>query len=109
EKSFPIIDRPAGVFLMSLTKLLAPKKIFEFGSGFGYSAYWFAKGLKEMNLESEIICTEGDQKNTDRAIEFLTNSGLNKYVKFLTGWAQKIFKEFYAQETFDIIYNDVDK
>ena len=55
ELDFPIIGSLVGKFLYQITKISKAKKIFELGSGFGYSAYWFAKALEN---EGYIFCTE---------------------------------------------------
>ena len=43
KNNFPIVGRLVGIFLETLAKTIDAKRIFEFGSGYGYSAYWFAK------------------------------------------------------------------
>ena len=44
---FPIIGPAAGHFCYLMTRLLGAKKVFELGSGFGYSTAWFARGVQE--------------------------------------------------------------
>ncbi len=46
ETGVPIIDRQVGRLLYILTRLKKPGLVVELGSGFGYSAYWFAKALE---------------------------------------------------------------
>ena len=45
ERNFPIVDRLVGIFLETQARAMNAKRIFEFGSGYGYSAYWFAKAV----------------------------------------------------------------
>lgn len=104
RKGFPIVDRLVGIFLASLTKLQKPNRIFEFGSGFGYSAYWFAKAAES---EAEIICSDSDPANRDLAERFLQQAGLWTNIDFRVGIAQEIFMT--TADSFDICYNDVDK
>ena len=43
--SFPIIGPAVGRLLAQLAMVSNAKRILELGSGFGYSAYWFAKSI----------------------------------------------------------------
>ena len=43
RNNFPIVGRLVGVFLETMAKTINAQRVFEFGSGYGYSAYWFAK------------------------------------------------------------------
>ena len=45
QNNFPIVNRLVGVFLETQAKMINAKRVFEFGSGYGYSAYWFAKAV----------------------------------------------------------------
>ncbi|MGH2651939.1 MAG: O-methyltransferase, partial [Actinomycetota bacterium] len=38
---FPIIGRIVGVTVEVLVRSVGARRVFELGSGFGYSAYWF--------------------------------------------------------------------
>lgn len=104
ERNFPIVDRLVGVFLETLAKSINAKRIFEFGSGYGYSAYWFAKAVGE---HGEVICSDGDPLNKEKAEQFLSTADLWGRVDFHTGMAQSIFAQ--TDGLFDICYNDVDK
>lgn len=104
ERGFPIVDRLVGLFLESLTKLHGARKIFEFGSGYGYSAYWFARGA---GPESQIICCDGDPANRKLAQRFLTQAGFWNNIDYQVGMAQDIFQA--TADSFDICYNDADK
>lgn len=44
ENNFPIIGPMVGRILRQLAIVTGAKNIFEMGSGYGYSAYWFAGG-----------------------------------------------------------------
>ncbi len=102
--NFPIIERLAGIFLETLAKSINAKRIFEFGSGYGYSAYWFAKAS---GVQGKVICTDGDPVNLTKARQYLTAAGLWERIDFHTGMAQSIFAQ--TDGLFDICYNDVDK
>lgn len=104
EKRFPIIGPMCGTLLRQLALAVNARYIFEMGSGFGYSAYWFAGGIPD---EGKIICTEGSEENKKRAMEFLKRGGFDQKVDFHVGYAQDIIKKY--DGPFDIILNDVDK
>ena len=104
ERSFPIVGRQVGVFLEILTRSIAAKKIFEFGSGFGYSSYWFARGLA---ANGKVICTDKSLLNFEQAKDFLKRADLWNRVAYRTGPAQASFRK--TKGSFDIIYNDADK
>lgn len=104
ENNFPIVGRLVGVFLETLAKTANAKRIFEFGSGYGYSAYWFAKAV---GVDGQVICTDGDPLNKEKAEQYLGSAGLSDRVDFRAGLAQEIFIQ--TEGLFDICYNDVDK
>ena len=45
EKSFPIIGRLCGVTLEVLARAIGARRVFELGSGYGYSGYWFSRAV----------------------------------------------------------------
>ena len=45
ERGFPIIGRLVGVTVELLARSVGASRVFELGSGFGYSAYWFARAV----------------------------------------------------------------
>ncbi len=104
QNNFPIVERLVGIFLESLAKMVNAKRVFEFGSGYGYSAYWFARAVGQ---DGCVVCTDGDCLNRDKAEQFLLSANLWGNVEFHVGIAQDIFRQ--TNEMFDICYNDVDK
>lgn len=104
QHHFPIVGPIVGPLLKLLAATSDAKRIFELGSGYGYSAYWFSQG---MGPAGKIYCTDGDAKNQQRATDYLTRAGVWGRIAFHTGQAQKIFQQ--TAGDFDIIYNDVDK
>lgn len=104
ENRFPIIRPLAGRFLRQLAIIANAKSVFEMGSGFGYSAMWFAGGLAE---GGRIICTDGSHDNKRKALEYLKRAGYESLVEFRVGDARDIIKGFGGP--FDIILNDIDK
>lgn len=104
REQFPIVGRLAGVFLEMLARMVKARRVIELGSGFGYSAYWFTRGIGPEGL---VYCTDGDQDNRMRAEEFLRRTGRWSQVDYRTGYAQEILQSLPGE--FDVIYNDVDK
>jgi predicted O-methyltransferase YrrM len=104
DRNFPIIEPQVGRILYQYTKIIGARRVFEMGSGFGYSAYWFALALPE---DGKVICTEAAGNNIDLAEDFLKAAGLLHKVEFKKGDAIKILAQ--TNGTFDIILNDVDK
>jgi predicted O-methyltransferase YrrM len=104
ERSFPIVGRLVGAFLEVLTLCAGARRVFEFGSGFGYSAYWFGRAV---GPEGRVICTDGQEANRRQARTFLARVGRWGRIDFRVGWAQDIFRG--TEGLFDVVYNDADK
>lgn len=104
RQNFPIVGRLVGLFLKMIAKSIGAKRVFEFGSGYGYSAYWFADAV---GPEGQVICSDADPDNRSKAEHFLRRAGLWERVDFRTGFAQSVFQ--FTEGEFDICYNDVDK
>lgn len=105
ENRFPIVGPLVGRVLHQLVLLTNPTRIFEMGSGFGYSAYWMAKALQQP--EARIICTDGSEQNAERAAGYLARGGIADRIDYRVGNALEIIDE--TEGEFDIIYNDIDK
>jgi caffeoyl-CoA O-methyltransferase len=104
ERDFPIIGPLCGQFLRQMALVSNARRIFEMGSGFGYSAAWFSMGMPE---DGKIICTDGDPDNRERAMSYFKRLGIDHKIEFHIGMAQDILKRY--DGPFDIIFNDVDK
>ena len=104
ERNFPIVGPLVGRILYQLVVLTQAKKIFELGSGFGYSAYWLAKGMQD---RGRIFCVEGNEENVRMAKEFFKKGGMEKRVHIQGGDALRLIEK--EEGPFDIIFNDVDK
>lgn len=104
ECGFPIVGRLVGKFLHQMALLIGARRVFEFGSGYGYSAFWFAQAV---GPEGEVICTDTDPANRDLAKGYLHRAGLWDRVRFQVGLAQEVFQA--TEGEFDLCYNDVDK
>ena len=99
---FPIVGRLSGVFLEATALILGARTVFELGSGYGYSAWWFTRAV---GPEGKVYCTDGDPKNHVMAEDFLTRAGRWDRVVYRTGNAQDLLAGTLG--SFDIVYNDV--
>ena len=104
RRGFPIVGRNVGVTLELLARSIGRGRVFELGSGFGYSAYWFARAV---GPEGEVHCTDGDPANEMKAADYLTRTGLWDRVSYHVGDAVEALND--TGGLFDLIYDDIDK
>ena len=90
KNNFPIVGRLAGSFIEIMATMVQAQRVFEFGSGYGYSAYWFAKAV---GPTGKVLCSEADFLNRDRAQQFLSTAELWERIDFKVGMAQALFAE----------------
>lgn len=103
-RDFPIVGPLVGGLLEVLTRTSRAGKILELGSGFGYSAYWFARGLVE---EGKIVLTDGKKENLTRARGFLERGGFRHRFEYFEGDALDRLEA--SDESWDLIFCDIDK
>ena len=101
---FPFIGPLAGNLLGILARTIEARRVFELGSGFGYSAIQFARNMPP---DGKVICTDGDDENRMRAEKFFEEAGLTSKLEFHSGDAVTILNRF--DGPFDIILMDIDK
>ena len=104
ERGFPIIGRMVGVTVELLARSIGAHRVFELGSGYGYSAYWFSRAVGQ---SGEVHCTDGDPENEKNASDYLSRAGLWDRVRYHVGDAVEMLAA--TQGTFDVVYNDIDK
>jgi caffeoyl-CoA O-methyltransferase len=104
ELGFPIIGRAAGRFLELQARAIGARRVMELGSGYGYSAYWFARAVGE---DGEVVCSDGDPENARLAESYLRRAGLWDRVDYHVGDALEAFAGVDGE--FDIVYCDIDK
>jgi len=103
---FPIIGPAAGQVCYQLARLAGARRVFELGSGFGYSTAWFARAVRD-NGGGEVFHTVWDEALSARARTHLARLGLEGLVRFHVGEAVAALAE--AEGPFDLIFNDIDK
>ncbi len=104
ERSFPIVGPQVGRLLHLLTRAIGARRVIELGSGFGYSAYWFADAV---GPGGEVILTEGSAERAAEAATFLKRGGLRDRARIEVGDGLEILDRIGGE--FDIIFNDIDK
>lgn len=104
ERGFPIIGRLVGVTVELLARSVGARRVFELGSGFGFSAYWFARAV---GRGGEVHCTDGDPENEPKAVGFLSRAGLADRVRWHVGDAVSNLDA--VEGEFDVVFNDIDK
>ncbi|MBI3449320.1 MAG: O-methyltransferase [Acidobacteria bacterium] len=101
---FPIIGPAVGQMCHVLARSVGARRVFECGSGFGYSTWWFARAVGD---GGEVTHTDGSLGNSMQARDFLRRAGLAARVKFEVGDAREILGR--ATGAFDVVFNDIDK
>ncbi len=102
-RNFPIVGPLVGKLLYQLAKLVKARRVFEMGSGFGYSAFWWALAVDE----GEIHCTEGSESNRLQGENYLRQAGLLSRVRYHVGNALEIIDR--VEGEFDVVFIDIDK
>ncbi len=88
---FPTVGPAVGGWLYLLAGAVDARRVFEFGSGFGYSAYWFARALPP---DGEVVLTEVDADELAEAREFLERGGYADRARFEHGDAIETVAEY---------------
>ena len=102
--NFPIVGRAVGRLLEVQARSIGARRVMELGSGYGYSAYWFARAVGD---NGNVVCTDASADNARDAEGYLQRAGLWERVRYHVGDA---LQGFAAEEgDFDIVYCDVDK
>jgi predicted O-methyltransferase YrrM len=103
---FPIVGPAAGHFCYLLAKLTGARRVFEMGSGFGYSTAWFARAVKE-NGGGTVFHVVWDAALSQEARIHLQALGLDEIVRYEVGEAVSVLRR--TDGPFDLIFNDIDK
>ena len=104
EKNIPIVGRQVGRLLYQLVITINAKRIFELGSAFGYSAYWFAKAAGK---DGQVYFTDLSKDNIVLAKDFINLLGFQERIHINLGDGSLILDQMSGE--FDIIFNDIEK
>ncbi|MBI4790995.1 MAG: O-methyltransferase [Chloroflexi bacterium] len=101
---FPMVGPQVGRLLYVLARSIGATRVLELGSGFGYSAMWFARAL---GANGRIVLTERSKENAKQARGYFQRARLLDHVQIEVGNALDIIGQLPG--LFDVIFNDVDK
>ncbi|ELZ00534.1 O-methyltransferase [Natrialba asiatica] len=104
EEGFPHVGPEVGAFLRFVARLGDADRIFEFGSGYGYSAYWFAEALP---ADGEIVLTEVDEAELEQAREYMAAGGYDDVARYELGDALETVERY--EGPFDVVLLDLEK
>jgi predicted O-methyltransferase YrrM len=111
ETRFPIIGPAAGQLCYLVARMIGARRVFELGSGYGYSTAWFARAVLENGGDkgggSEVHHVVWDQELSREARRHLVALGLDHLVRFHVGEAVDTLRG--TAGPFDLIFNDIDK
>jgi caffeoyl-CoA O-methyltransferase len=106
KTDFPIIGPAAGYFCYQVARLVGARRVFELGSGYGYSTAWFARAVLE-NGGGEVHHVVWSQELSDRARGHLGALGYGDLVRYHVREAVEALRA--SDGPFDLIFNDIDK
>jgi len=106
EENFPIIGPVAGRVCYQIARMVGARRIFELGSGYGYSTLWFARAVAD-NGGGEVHHTVWNEDLSRQAREYLRRAGLEHLVRFHVSEAVTALRA--ARGAFDLIFNDIVK
>jgi len=106
EVDFPIVGPACGYFCYQITRMLGARKVFELGSGYGYSTAWFARGVQE-NGGGVVHHVVWHEDLSLKAREHLTAMGYGDIIQYRVGEAVQSLRD--TPGPFDIIFNDIEK
>lgn len=103
---FPIIGPIVGQLCYLLARQIGARRVFELGSGFGYSTAWFARAVQE-NGGGEVHHVVWDETLSTRARTHLAALGVADVVRYSVDEAVQALRN--ADGEFDLIFNDINK
>jgi caffeoyl-CoA O-methyltransferase len=106
SRRFPIVGPVVGRLFYLLTRLAGARRVFELGSGFGYSTAWFAMAVRD-NGGGTVHHVVWDEALSRQARGYLGRLGLADFVRFSVNEAVAELRA--AEGEFDVIFNDIEK
>ncbi len=104
QEGFPHVGPEVGSFLRFVARMADAERIFEFGSGYGYSAYWVADALP---TDGELVLTEVDGDELALAREYMTRGGYDDRTSYELGDAMETIERY--DGPFDVVLIDHQK
>ena len=107
ENGFPLVGRASGHTCEWLTRAIGGRRVFEFGSGFGFSAYFFARAVGEGGI---VIGSEFDEPELVVHKRMFAGHPLASRIDLRHGDAFEIFADIPdADGPFDVVFIDIHK
>ena len=103
---FPIIGPVSGQLCYLVARLIGARRVFELGSGYGYSTAWFARAVRE-NGGGEVHHVVWDEDLSKRARIHLERLGYGDLVRYQVAEAVETLRA--TDGPFDLIFNDINK
>ena len=104
ERGFPLVGRESGRTMRLLSNMIEAKRVFEFGSGFGYSAYFFAQSV---GADGEVHGSEIERWAIDSHRLLYSGSPLASRIQIHQGDAFDVFAALPGH--FDVVFLDLEK
>lgn len=101
-------------FIANLTKLSAPSIVFEIGTGFGYSAAWFALGIADTQSSGSVLTIDNYSEGglgsagADAARVIADRMNLTSIIYFLCGNSPEDVPGALGERMVDIAFIDAD-
>jgi len=111
EINFPIIGPASGQLCYQVARIAGARRVFELGSGYGYSTAWFARAVRQ-NGGGEVYHVVWDADLSQQARQHLGVLGFGTpdspvAIHYRVSEAIQALKE--TEGPFDLIFNDIDK
>lgn len=103
---FPIIGPASGYLCYQIARMIGARRVFELGSGYGYSTAWFARAVQE-NGGGTVYHVVWDAGLSQQARRHLAALGFGDLIHYHVGEAVQALRE--TSGPFDVIFNDIDK
>ncbi|MGA9641739.1 MAG: O-methyltransferase [Terriglobales bacterium] len=104
QNDVAIVGPAVARILYQLAVIAKAKTVFEMGSAIGYSTIWWARAVGE---DGKVVYTDGDKKRAEKARRYFERAGVAGRIDVRVGDALEFLSE--EKQTYDIIFNDVDK
>jgi len=106
KQNFPIIGPVVGHLCYQVARMIGARRVFELGSGFGYSTAFFARAVEE-NGGGVVHHVVWDETLSTRARRHLGAMGHDGVVTYHVGEAIETLRN--ESGPFDLVFNDIDK
>jgi caffeoyl-CoA O-methyltransferase len=104
--NFPIVGPASGQLCYLVARMIGAHRVFELGSGYGYSTAWFARAVRE-NGGGEVHHVVWDVDLSQRARKHLEQLGYTDLVRYHVAEAVETLRA--TEGPFDLIFNDITK